>query len=460
VKKTNKMSDFKTEYLAYCDRYGTPQRIELLLCDINAVLRGKWLPGDEADKLATGKVRLPLSTYAPNILGFEVEETGLGIVAGDPDGVLVPVPGSLQPVPWQSEPTAQVLVEMLDSSGTVSWLSSRAQLAKVLAQFTNKGWHPVVAAELEFYLLQTRPEPTSAPIPPVGAPEAQNYDMECLARCQPVLDEILSASAEQGLATDTLIAEFGPGQFEVNFHHSDDVLKAADTALLFRRIVRCVAAKHGYEATFMAKPYRDYPGNGMHLHASIVDANGSNIFMPSADAPKDKASETLQAAVAGTLATMAELHAVFAPHMNSLRRFSQNSFAPSAPEWGYDHRGAAVRIPETHGPGARFEHRISGADVNPYLAIAAILGGALFGLETKPELPAPMDATQGAQEAMAESLTSDWLAAVTQFKNSTFAQQLFTEQYHRVFTQVKLDEISAISSEISTVEYRYYLSRF
>ena len=445
---------FLEEFERYTETYGHPERIELLLCDLNAILRGKWLPGNQADKLANGKVRLPLSTYAPNILGLEVEATGLGIVAGDPDGVAVPIPGSLKPVPWMKGNVAQVLIELEEREGEISELSTRKQLANTLNSFAAKGWKPVAAAELEFYVIQARQTPDHAPTPPVDSPEAQNYDMELLQRSSEFLDEILSACEQQGLATDTLIAEYGPGQFEVNFHHSDDTLNTADTALLFRRIVRGVVANHGMEATFIAKPYRDYPGNGMHLHCSIIDDKGVNIFAPEKTA--DEASPRLKDAVAGALATMREAQAVFAPHMNSLRRFGPNSFAPTAPEWGYDHRGAAVRIPEINGIGARLEHRISGADVNPYLAITAILGGMLFGMENKPVLPQPLDAHASTH---AEALSADWSQVIKQFSDSAFTKALFGEHYHHVFTQVKRNEMEALLTIISTAEYRHYLSR-
>jgi glutamine synthetase len=445
---------FLEEYESYSQLYGQPERIELLLCDINAILRGKWLPGDQANKLANGKVRLPLSTYAPNILGLEVEDSGLGIVAGDPDGTVVPIAGTLKPVPWVEGNVAQVLVELTENTGNISSLSPRKQLSNTLEKFSKKGWKPVAAAELEFYVIQPRPSSNHAPNPPANSPKAQNYDMELLQHSSGFLDEILSACEAQGLSTDTLVAEYGPGQFEVNFHHSDDTLDTADTALLFRRIVRGVVANHGMEATFMAKPYRDYPGSGMHLHCSIVNEAGENIFTP--DTESEEASPLLKEAVAGVLATMHDAQAVFAPHMNSLRRFGPNSFAPTAPEWGYDHRGAAVRIPEINGAGARLEHRISGADVNPYLATAAILGGMLHGIENKPVLPLPLDSHASAQS---KPLTADWSQVIIQFHDSAFAKELLGEKYHHIFTQVKRNELEEISTIISAAEYRYYLSR-
>ena len=447
------MSDFLQEYAAYCDTHGRPDRLELMLCDLNAVLRGKWLPGNDEKKLAEGGVRLPHSTYAPNILGEEVEATGLGIIVGDPDGRIVPIPGTLKPVPWAEGHVAQVQVEMLDpDTGELSQLSPRVRLAEVVKRFADRGLNPVLATELEFYLFKPRSDLDAAPEPPDRSPMAQNYDLEVLERTQGILDAILDAAAVQGLATDTLIAEYGPGQFEINFHHTDDVMEAADTALLFRRLVRGVARAHGMEATFMPKPYSDFPGNGLHAHVSVVDAEGKNIF----DHDGDGVSDTLKAAVGGVLTTMRDAQALFAPHMNSYRRFQPMSFAPSAPDWGFDNRAAGVRLPETKGPGARLEHRISGADANPYLAVAAILGGMLHGLNTTPDLPLPLDDPNAVR---AQRLTATWRQAVEAFEASPFIKDLLGARYRDVYAAVRHDEIVKLANEISQVEYRTYLGR-
>ncbi len=446
------MQNFRDEYAAYVTKHGRPDRLELMLCDLNAVLRGKWLPGDDEAKLADGAVRLPISTYAPNILGEEVEATGLGIIVGDPDGRIVPIPGTLKPVPWAASHVAQVQVEMLDpDTQELSQLSPRQQLKNMVTRFHDRGLTPVLATELEFYLFKPRDDMEAGPTPPDRSPTAQNYDLEVLERTQGFLDDVLAASKVQGLPTDTLIAEFGPGQFEINFHHTDDVLAAADTGVWFRRLVRGVARKHGMEATFMAKPYAGFPGNGMHVHASLVDTDGKNIF----DAG-GKVSDTLKAAVGGVLDTMRDAQAIFAPHMNSYRRFQPNSFAPSAPDWGFDNRAAAVRLPEIKGPGARLEHRISGADVNPYLAITAILGGMLHGLDNAPALPMPLDDPAASPAA---PLTDNWSAAVERFAASDFIRDTFGERYQSIYTNVRRDEISQLTTEISQVEYRTYLGR-
>ncbi len=449
------MNNFLNEYKAFCDEYGRPDRVEMMLCDINAILRGKWLPGDDEQKIAEGGVRLPLSTYAPNIMGEEVEATGLGIVVGDPDGRLFPVPGSLRPVPWATVDTvvAQVLVEMHDETGEISPVSPRRQLENMLERFSARGLNPVVATELEFYLYKPREDMDSAPTPPDRSPTAQNYDLDVLDRTQAILDDILDGANEQGMTPDTLIAEYGPGQFEINFHHTDDVLAAADSALYFRRMVRAVARKHEMSATFMAKPYADYPGNGMHAHISLVDNDGNNVFDEGGDEP----SALLKQAIAGTLHTMDDLQAIFAPHMNSYRRFQPGSFSPHAPDWGLDNRAAAVRVPEVSGPGARLEHRISGADTNPYLVLTAILGGMLYGLD-HPDLPLapPIDEDTGEH---AEPLTADWATAVDLFAESEVAASVFSTEYRDIYTAVRRDEIGQLTSAISQIEYRTYLGR-
>lgn len=446
------MSDFLSECAAYFEKYGRPDRFELMLCDINGLWRGKWMPGDSEGKIAEYATRLPMSTYAPNIMGFETAETGLGIVAGDPDGILQTVPGSLRRVPWSKGHAVQVQVEMGEKVGEISYLSTRNILSSMVKRFNDQGLHPVVATELEFYIYPTRPTSESAPVPPPHTPGAQNYELEILTQHEAFLNELQSAAHEQGLPTDGIIAEFGPGQFEINFKHTDDVLFAADTAVLFRRLVRCVAMNHGLEATFAAKPYAQHPGSGMHVHASVLDDVGNNIFTAT-DGPND----ALRAAVSGTLSTMRELQAIFAPHLNSYRRFQKGSFSPAAPDWGLDHRSAAIRLPAVTGPAARLEHRIAGADVNPYLALTAILGGMLSGINSPSELPLPLD---DKASKPSPPLEHDWISAVDKLSTSEVAADFFGQAFLEIFIILKRDEIATLTPIISPIEYSTYLDRF
>lgn len=442
---------FDQEYQAFCAAHGTPDRVELLLVDLNGIFRGKSLPAGSVPKIGAGGVRLPLSTYAPAVMGENIEASGLGAVSGDPDGVLVPVPGSLKPAPWLPGHVAQALVEMTDEGAPVAY-SPRQILGQMLDRFSDHGWTPVVASELEFYLIQARARVDEAPVPPAACPETQNYEMEVISAHADLLKAIEADCAAQGLATDTLTAEYGPGQFEINFHHTSDVQAAAETALMFRRLVRGVAEAHGFEATFMAKPYADRVGSGMHLHASVLDTDGENIF---AAAGGVDLAPRLAHAVGGVVSTMRDLQAIFAPHGNSYRRFRPGGFAPSTPDWGYDNRLAAIRLPATQGPAARLEHRICGADVNPYLAITGILGGMLHGLENEVTPPAPIEDGKPIGAALAQ----DWSVALDRFEASSLASEMFGD-YVRLYTVIKRAEIEAIQAPISPIEYRHYLSHF
>jgi len=425
------------------------ERIELLFPDMNGVMRGKWYSPDSIDKLVAGKVRLPMSTYALDIAGNDVDGTGLALATGDPDGYGWPVPGTLAVKPWSPSPAAQVLMTMTTPSGEPCVYDPRTRLAAMAGRLAARGLTAVVATELEFYLYAPG-EPGEAPVPPKGLEGAQVYDMSAVSSLSPCLEDIQHACAVQGIAADVLIAEFGPGQFEINFHHTADALAMADQSILFKRLVKGCARAHDLRASFMAKPYGgDQPGSGMHAHISLIDGDGRNIFDTG-----EGIADTLRHAVGGALATMRPLQAIFAPHANSYRRFQPGSYAPTVASWGLDHRGVAVRLPETTGPGARLEHRICGADVNPYLALAGILGGIATGLEEAIEPPSRTET-----DPTGTRLHHDWLSAVEEFGGSDVARQVFGEKFHHAYTEIRLSEIARLVAEVSDVEYRTYLHK-
>ncbi len=431
------------------------ERIELLFPDINGVMRGKWYSPDGIDKLVAGKVRLPMSTYALDIMGNDVDGTGLALATGDPDGYGWPVPGTLATKPWSPSPAAQVLMTMTTPTGEPVAYDPRSRLAAVVERLAARGLTAVVATELEFYL-HAPGEPGAPPVPPKGLEGAQVYDMSAVSSLSPCLEDIQHACAAQGIAADVLIAEFGPGQFEINFHHTADALAMADQSILFKRLVKGCARAHDLRASFMAKPYGgDHAGSGMHAHVSLIDRAGSNIFDTGRDGG-NAIAPTLRHAVGGALATMRPLQAIFAPHANSYRRFQPGAYAPTVAAWGLDHRGVAVRLPEISGPGARLEHRICGADVNPYLALAGILGGIEIGLD-KTILPPPP--IEGSTPVTGERLHHDWLSAAEEFEGSALARHIFGEAFHHAYTQMRLSEIAMLAAEVSDVEYRTYLHK-
>lgn len=420
-------------------------RIDLMIVDMNGVLRGKWLPVESIGKIAGGAMRLPVSTSALDMWGHDVDGSGLGIVSGDKDGVLRPVLSSLAMVPWSKRPVAQMLMAMDGVDGAPSAFDPRHRLADVMARYEAAGMTPVVATELEFFLFNPEQDrPTQV------TDGSHLYDMAQMDLFEEVLEDIKSACAIQNLSADVVIAESGVGQFEINFHHQADALIAADWAVMFRRLVRGVARTHGLDATFMAKPFGEDTGSGMHVHASILDKSGENLFAGAAG------FERLSHAIGGMLATMAEFQLVFAPNTNSYRRFSRSDFTPTQANWGYDHRAASVRVPESTGPAARFEHRVSGADVNPYLAIAAILGGALRGMEEKIDPGPSMDDDMGSSFG---DLGWDWQTSVHRFQRSDAAVDVFGADFARVYALVKQDEIRQLGRMVTDAEYKTYIGR-
>lgn len=453
------MSDAPTpsaEVAAYLAAHGRPERVELLTPDLNGVLRGKWLPGRLFEKLSGEAGRLPYSTLALNIFGEDVDETGLALPMGDPDGGLHLAPGTLAPVPWAPAPTAQALVafapEPADAAGHPA--DPRAVLAAVLERYHAQDLHPIVALELEFYLFEAAADPEAPRIPARGLGGAQVYDLERAGRCADVLCAIEAACAAQSIPLGPVLAEFGPAQFEINFEHDADPMRAADRALLFKRVVRRVAEAHGLEASFAAKPYGDEAGSGLHIHMSLLDGAGANVFAAGGDAP---IAPRLHGAVGGSLALMPALQALFAPHANSYRRFAPGEYAPLTPSWAEDHRGVAVRLPAVTGKAARLEHRISGADAHPHLALAAVLAGALHGMEHRID-PGPSGPRRPSGDGL--TLHRDWEAAVEAFAASGAVASVLGAEFQRIYAAMRRSEINAIRQIVPAHERRLYVSRF
>ncbi len=437
-------------------------RIELLLCDQNGVWRGKWLPRASAPKLWSDGLRMPVSTSGLDIWGEDVDGSGLGIDSGDKDTVALADPATLCVVPW-SEGAAQIVIELEARGGGPSLYDPRALLRQMQARLSAKGMTPVVASELEFYIHKPRADEYERPQPPKFASASHLYDYVQLDANAPFLEAVQSAAKLQNIPVDVVQAESGRGQFEINFNHVDDALSAADHGALFKRLVRGVARQHGLEATFMAKPFDDEAGSGCHVHISLLDAAGDNLFAATDGIKggnkggiKDSISPHLRHALGGLLASMPDAQAIFAPHFNSYRRYDPEWFAPTKANWGHDNRSAALRIPATTGKAARLEHRLCGADVNPYLTLAAMLGGILWGIEAQLEPCAPLDEDP---HATGGDLAYDWPVVVETFANSAFIRDAFGADFQHVYGIVKRYEAARFKAMVTDVEYRTYLGR-
>ena len=428
---------------------------EVLLPDINGQLRGKWVGRDNLAKVFGGGFKLPVSTVAFDIWGRDIGATVFE--DGDADGVCLPEPATLARVPWLSRPTGQVLVSMGTVHGSAYSGDPRTVLANVLARYAALGLRPVVAAELEFYLFERERAPDGTPRHTQTASGGralvggQTYGIEAMQDVAGLMHGVREAALAQALPVDTLITEAAPSQFEINLHHQDDAVRACDHALLLKRAIKGVARAHGQLASFMAKPFGDLAGNGMHIHFSLVDADGNNVF----DDDTDRGSEWLRHAVAGCLATMPEAMALFAPNCNSFRRFRLGSHAPHAPTWGYENRTTAVRIPGGSRKAIRLEHRVCGADANPYLAVAAILAGALAGIEQRLVAPAPVAGDAYSQHP--PGLPRFWPDALRAFEKSDFVGEYLGEELRRVFLMSKWQELEEFLGHVTPMEYDAYL---
>jgi glutamine synthetase len=348
---------------------------------------------------------------------------------------------------------------MHEFDGSPSFMDPRAILASVVERYAARGLTPVVATELEFYVMSGDWRETGRPSPPEsltyrGEPNGfQLYDMSAVDALDGYLQTLRAYAKAQDLPADATTAEFGPGQFEVNLLHRADALAAADDCLYLKRIAEQAARRHGLKSTCMAKPYSDHAGSGLHVHASIIDRQGRNILDAKGGEPK-----RLKSVTAGLLNTMREAQLIFAPFANSYRRFQPGSFAPVDLTWGSGHRGTAIRIPDKDGPAARIEHRVAGADANPYLLLAAILGGMLTGLDG--ELDPGEETTPSHTPVISTRLTHDFLSAVETFRTSPFIADIFGPRYQALYGDTKRKEALAHLRTVSDFDYRTYLPRF
>ncbi len=417
--------------------------IHIMLTDLNGVARGKRIPGGQVGKALDGGIRMPFSASAVDIWGRDVEGNALIFEKGDGDGICRPIRDEVMAAPWLGSQAGLVPVWMFDETGAPSPFDPRQALARVLERFHARDLTPVVATELEFYLTPLSPDDRRFSVEGV-------LSLQQLNTVTPLLDDIYAACAANDIPADAAISECGRGQFEVNLLHRNDALLAADDAILFKTIVKGFAQKHGFAANFMAKPHGDAAGSGLHVHFSLLDASGQNVF----DDGTDEGSGVLKHAVAGLLEAMPQTALIFAPHFNSYRRLSPDSHAPTAISWGYENRTAAVRIPGGPHAARRIEHRVAGADANPYLVLAAVLGAALIGIENGDAPPHPVDGNSYVSDA--QQLPTDWTAAVAAFAAGKLTRQILPDALCDLLVLAKRQEIARFLQDVTPFEHLTY----
>ncbi len=424
------------------------------ICDLNGVMRGKRLPVDQIDKVRSGGLRMPLSLLGMDIWGEDVEGSDLVFDTGDADGICEHTGRPLSLVNWTSRPTAFAQLWTRQEDGRPFQGDPRRALSAVVDRFAAHGLTPVVATELEFYIVdpsENAPQPPRSPVTGKRLDSDGALSLDELQHFDALLNDVYDGCRAQDIPADSAISENGAGQFEINFAHVANPLKAADDAVLFKRLVRGVARKHGFAATFMAKPYGDRSGSGMHAHVSLIDGEGRNLF----DDGGASGTPLLRHAVAGLLRTMQENALIFAPHENSYRRLLPGAHAPAAVAWGYENRTVAIRIPGGPHEARRIEHRVAGADANPYLVLSSILGGALLGIEQEWEPPRPVEGD--AYSMRLDRLPPDWASAIDAFSNGAHVPSIYAARLIRMFEQCKRQELRRFTRHVTDFEYHSYL---
>ncbi len=429
------------------------QAIDAFVIDLNGNLQGKRLEAADAPGLFKNGVLFSASSLVADVRGYGMEEHGYGSSDGDPDGAAMPLPGTLVRASWARQPTAQVLCEMTNiQSGRPFWYDPRHVLADVVARCRAEGIHPVVACELEFYLVDPKrakdgslrlgAQPGRTP-PARGA----NLSMEAVDEFGEFLERIHVAAKAQGLPVAGCVSEYGVGQFEVNLSHLPDPVVAADQAALLKRLVKGVARSLGMEATFMAKPFVAEAGNGLHIHASIVDEAGCNRF----GGPDGE--QLLQHAIGGMQALLYDSFGLFAPNFNSQRRYL-GSFVPTSRSWAENNRSVAFRIPAQHGAARRVEHRVAGADASPHLVMAAMLAGLLHGIRHKldPGVPAVGRSVGGDPE-----FPGDLIVALNRLSEAKLLSEYIPKAFLDVFVITKRGEYLDLIESIFPREHDFYV---
>ena len=428
-----------------------PSEVECVIADLSGIARGKAMPA--------GKFAQQPRFHLPNSIFFQTITGGWGEVPGhdftEPDMTMVPDFDTATAAPWAVDRTIQVIHDAYDSRGNLVGLAPRNVLRRVVKLYEDQGWTPVVAPEMEFYLVAKNIDP-ARPVEAMtgrsGRPAAarQAYSIAGVDEFGPVIDDIYNFAEAQGFEIDGITQEGGAGQLEINLRHGDPVL-LADEIFFFKRLIREAALRHDCFATFMAKPIAGEPGSAMHVHTSVLDQKtGRNIF--SDDAGDE--TELFRGFIAGLQAHLPSATPLIAPYVNSYRRYVKDFAAPVNLEWGRDNRTTAIRIPISSADARRIENRVAGMDCNPYLGIAANLACGYLGMA---EGRRPRAEWQGEAYGSEQAIPRDLGEAMPLFREAAKLRLLLGEEFCRVYEVVKQNEYDEFLQEISPWEREHLL---
>ena len=429
--------------------------IRVAAADLNGQARGKRVPARFADKIVKDGTRFPFSVLNLDIWGEDIDDSPLVFEQGDQDGILRPTERGFMPMPWLEAPTALLPIWMFRENGTPYEGDPRHALAQVVQRFKAHGLTPVCAIELEFFLIDDSGKTLQVPPSPRSGKRrkaAETLSIRALDVFDTFFTDLYDACEAMDIPADTSTSETGLGQFEVNLMHCDDALRAADDAWLFKMLVKGLARRHGFAASFMAKPYPEYSGSGLHTHFSLLDEAGRNVF----DSGGPKGTAQLKQAVAGCMNAMRDSTLIFAPHQNSYERLIHGKHAPTAVCWGYENRTAAIRIPAGNPSARRIEHRVAGGDVNPYLMLAAILGAALDGIEKEMEPASPIVGNAYAVDGLPQ-IAEDWETAIDALKQSAIVPRFLHPELIKNLISTKRQELHYLGELSDSEKIELYL---
>lgn len=424
--------------------------VECLVPDLSGIARGKILPAEKFLRILRDRgLRMPEAIFVQTVTGDFPDDEDVTSPENS-DIYMIPDGSTIRLVPWHKEPTAQVISDCVYADGAAVDISPRFVLQRVLELYAAKGWRPIVAPELEFFLVQINTDPDYPLVPPVGRTGRtesgrQAYGIDAVNEFDPIFEDVYDYCAAQEIDIDTLTHEAGAAQIEINFNHGD-ALSLADQVFLFKRTVREAAVRHQIYATFMAKPMQGEPGSAMHIHQSIVDfETGQNLFATDDNTDTD----LFRGHIAGLQKFLPTVMPLLAPNVNSYRRLIAGTDAPINVHWGRDNRTVGLRVPLSAPDDRRVENRVAGADANPYLALAASLACGYLGmtLNLRPE-----DPVRGSAHGRPFTLPRHQSDALEKFNACEPLKEILGAKFIAAVTHVKLAEYEAYQRVISSWE--------
>ena len=429
--------------------------IECLVPDLTGVARGKILPRQKFTE--DRGMRLPELVVAMGVTGeFPAEGEYYDVIRPtDRDMLLRPDPATVRLVPWAADPTAQVIHDCYDRDGSLVPFAPRSVLRGVCDLFESAGWSPVVAPELEFYLVARNTDPDIPLKPPIGRSgrnetSRQAYSIDAVNEFDPLFEDLYDYCDKMALNVDTLIHEIGAGQMEINFFH-DHPMGLADEVFFFKRTLREAALRHDMYATFMAKPIAGEPGSAMHVHQSVIDrTTGRNLFSNEDGSP----SRAFHWYIGGLQRYIPAAMALFAPYVNSYRRLVRSTAAPINIQWGSDNRTVGIRSPMASPSARRVENRVIGADANPYVALAATLACGWLGIKNRIE---PSAECKGDAYLGEYQLPRSLGEALDLLRKEDDLRSILGDAFVTVYTEIKEVEHAEFMKVISPWEREHLL---